>query len=188
MISARISDNYRAEQAKLHETKTYGTASILYAPLVTQIIDKLEISHLLDYGCGSQCNLGKNIRPKGKLTYQAFDPCVDEFAGDPVPAQLVCCIDVLEHIEPEYLNNVLDHLAALTEAVVFLTVHTGPAFKKLSDGRNAHLIQEPMEWWLPKFMERFHVQTVQVTNEHAFYVIGHPRTRLEAKDGSKLVA
>jgi hypothetical protein len=188
MTSPLISEPYRAEQAKLHETKTYGTASINYAPLVTQIIDKLEITHLLDYGAGSQMNLGKHIRPKGKLTYQAYDPCVSELSGEPVPAQLVCCIDVLEHIEPEYLDSVLDHLASLTEAVVFLTVCTVAAFKKLSDGRNAHLTQQPMSWWLPKIMERFEVQTVQATSDKTFHVIGHPKVRLEKPNGTKLVA
>lgn len=182
-----ISPEYLIEQEALHAAGGYGTASINYAALVTQIIDKLEITHLLDYGCGSQTNLYKHIRPKQKLTYQAYDPCVEEFAGDPVPAQFVCCIDVLEHIEPDYLENVLDHLASLTEAVCFLTIHTGPAFKKLSDGRNAHLIQQPMEWWLPKIMERFTLQTVQATSDTAFHVIGHPKPRLEKPNGEKLV-
>jgi hypothetical protein len=34
-------------------------------------------------------------------------------------------------------------------------LHTGAAIKFLPDGRNAHLIQRPVSWWLPKFMERF---------------------------------
>jgi hypothetical protein len=31
----------------------------------------------------------------------------------------------------------------------------------LPDGRNAHLIQEPPEWWLPKLLERFDLYTFQ---------------------------
>jgi hypothetical protein len=50
--------------------------------------------------------------------------------------------------------------------------------KVLSDGRNAHLTQQPMEWWLPKIWERFDIQTVQVTGEHAFYVIAYARQKL----------
>jgi hypothetical protein len=185
-MNSRLSDSYRDMQHKLHETGSYGVASIHYAPLVTQIIDKLEITHLLDYGCGSAMNLGKSIKPKQKLQYQAYDPCVPDLSGDPVPAQLVCCIDVLEHIEPEYLDNVLDHLVSLTEIAVVLTIHTGPALKKLSDGRNAHLIQEPMQWWLPKLWDRWDIQTVQKNGEKAFHVIGYAKPRLEAVDGSKL--
>jgi hypothetical protein len=183
-----ISETYKAQQAHLHATTNYGTASIKYAPLVTEIINKLEITHLLDYGCSKNMNLVKHIKPKHKLTYQAYDPCVEELSGEPVPAQMVACIDVLEHIEPELLDNVLDHIASLTEAVAFLTVHTGPASKVLPDGRNAHINQQPMEWWLPKLLQRFELQTVQATHAHAFHVIGHPRTRIEMVDGSKAAA
>ncbi len=182
-----LSPEYKAQQEHLHATTTYGTASIKYAPLVSEIVNKLEVQHLLDYGCGKHMNLIKHLKVRHKLKYQAYDPCVPELAGLPVPAEMVACIDVLEHIEPEYLDSVLDHLASLTEAVAFMTVHTGPAGKVLPDGRNAHIIQEPMSWWIPKFLERFELQTVQQRHAHAFYVIGHPKPRLEAVSGEKLV-
>lgn len=182
-----ISDEYRAQQAHLHETTNYGTASIKYAKLVTEIIDRLEVRHLLDYGAGKQMNLGKHIRPKHALKYQAYEPAVPEMAGSPVPAEMVACIDVLEHIEPDLLDNVLDHLASLTEAVCFLTVHCGPASKVLPDGRNAHLIQEPMDWWLPKLTSRWDIQTCQRIHDQAFYFIGYARPRVEAVDGSKMI-
>jgi len=35
----------------MHARYTYGVASIKRAPLVTEIINKLEVAHLLDYGC-----------------------------------------------------------------------------------------------------------------------------------------
>lgn len=186
MTSNLISDTYRAQQEHLHATTSYGTASIKYAPLVTEIVNKLEVTHLLDYGCGKSMNLIKYLKPKHKLTYQAYDAGVPDLSGMPVPAQMVACIDVLEHIEPDLLDNVLDHIASLTEAVVFLTVHTGPAIKHLPDGRNAHLIQQPMEWWLPKILQRFELQTVQLRHANAFYVIGHPRGKIEAVSGEKL--
>jgi hypothetical protein len=62
----------------------------------------------------------------------------------------------------------------------------GPALKTLPDGRNAHLIQEPVEWWLPKIMQRFDLQTFQMSSERGFYVIVYAKPRLEAVDGSKL--
>lgn len=132
------------------------------------------------------CNLAKNLKAAHKLQYQAYDPGVPRFSKEPLPAQMVACIDVLEHIEPEYLDRVLDHLSALTEGVVFLSIDTGPAQKVLSDGRNAHLIQQPMSWWLPKVFERWDVQTVQLASESGFFVVGMAKVRLEAKDGSLL--
>ena len=184
-----ITDEYRAAQEEMHARYTYGVASIKRAPLVTEILNRLEITHLLDYGCGKHTNLLKHIKPGHKLTYQAYDPGVPDFAGEPIPAQMVACIDVLEHIEPELLDNVLDHLQSLTELVVMLTIDSGPAGKTLADGRNAHLIQEPMSWWLPKLSTRWELQTVQRISDHSFYVIGYALPRqIEGTDGEKLAS
>jgi hypothetical protein len=66
---------------------------------------------------------------------------------------------VLEHIEPALLDNVLDDLQRVTAGVAVFTVHTGAAQRILPDGRNAHLIQQPPAWWLPKFLARFELMT-----------------------------
>lgn len=188
--SSLITPEYRRLQEELHAKGNYGVASLKYGHLVAEIMKRLEITHLLDYGAGRQMNLMKALRDQGithKFTYQAYDPAVPDLASAPIPAQMVACIDVLEHIEPDLLDNVLDHLAQLTECVLLATVHTGPAGKVLSDGRNAHLIQQPMQWWLPKFMERFDLQTAQVISAHGFHIIAYPRVRLEATNGDKLI-
>jgi hypothetical protein len=185
--SLLISPEYRAEQERLHEATNYGTASIAYAPLVSQIVNRMGVTHLLDYGCGSQVNLARHLKVDHKVTYQAYDPGVARYAKPALPAEMVACIDVLEHIEPELLENVLDDIARLAEGIVFLSVDTGPAMKTLSDGRNAHLIQQPLSWWLPKFWQRWDVQTVQVTQEHSFYVIGHAKPRIEGTDGAQII-
>lgn len=125
----------------------------------------------MDYGCGSNLSLTKTLKPERDIRYQAYDIGVPEYAGEPTAAEMVTCIDVLEHIEPEYLENVLDHLEELTEVVLFASVHMGPAGKTLDDGRNAHLTQKPPEWWLPKFMERFALQTFQLVSPVEFFVI-----------------
>lgn len=101
---------------------------------------------------------------------------------------MVACVDVLEHIEPDLLDNVLDDMTRVTEVILFASIDTGPAMKSLSDGRNAHLIQQPMSWWLPKFWARkFKLQTVQETGEHSFFLIAIAEPRLEFADGSKIV-
>ena len=181
-----ISEAYRAEQERLHETTEYGTTAVNYAPIVSQIINRMGVSHLLDYGCGAKTNLAKNLKVEHKLTYQAYDPGVERFAKAPLPAQMVACIDVLEHVEPEFLENVLEDIRRLAEGIVFLTVTTAEAYKTLSDGRNAHLTVQPMEWWLPKFWSRWDIQTVQVVSDVSFFVIGTAKTRLEGKNGEKL--
>jgi len=129
--------------------------------MVTRIVEVMQVGHLLDYGAGSNMSLKETLTPQIEgFVYQAYDPGVPELSDDPEPAEMVCCIDVLEHIEPDCLDDVLDHLAELTEVILFATVHTGPAGKTLPDGRNAHLIQEEMPFWLPLFWERWEIHSV----------------------------
>jgi len=113
----------------------------------------------------------ETFKPDHQVKVQCYDPGVPEYASLPTPAEFVVCIDVLEHIEPPLIDSVLDHLEELTESFLFATVHTKPAGKVLPDGRNAHLIQKPAEWWLPKFMERFTLQGFSQRNEKGFEVM-----------------
>lgn len=53
------------------------------------------------------------------------------------------------------------------------TVCTVPALKELPDGRNAHLIVQNQDWWIPRFRQRFFLEAVQVV-ENDFLVIVRP--------------
>ncbi|MCF8187114.1 MAG: hypothetical protein K9J28_09910 [Sulfuritalea sp.] len=88
--------------------------------------------------------------------YLPYDPAFPEY-GVPKAADLVCCIDVLEHIEPHFIDNVIFDLSKITTKFGFFTIHMGPAGKFLSDGRNAHLIQQPTSYWLEKLVKYFDV-------------------------------
>ena len=156
-----ITAEYLRQQKQLHENPDYGVASIEFAPLVIQIATASKAKSISDYGAG-KCNLWKKMGELGENDFQYFpyDPVFPEY-GPPKSADLVCCIDVLEHVEPAYLEAVLDDLKKIIVNVGLLTVHTGPALKKLSDGRNAHLIQKPASWWLPHFCERFEIAQLQ---------------------------
>lgn len=143
-------------QQQLHENPNYGVASVGFAPLVAEVLQKVGMAELLDYGAGKG-RLGQTLREQihSPLTIHHYDPAVPEWSAQPAPCRFVACIDVLEHIEPPLLDNVLDDLRRVTAGVGVFTVHTGPAVKVLPDGRNAHLIQQPAGWWLPKLLERF---------------------------------
>lgn len=161
-MSTLISEEYRKMQETLHENPNYGVASVQYAPTVADILKQTGAQELLDYGAGKG-RLGetlKTLMPNPPMI-RHYDPARPEWSATPQPAPFVTCIDVLEHIEPELLDNVLDDLRRVTAGVGFFTVHTGPAIKVLADGRNAHLIQEPPAWWLPKFLSRFDLVVFQ---------------------------
>jgi hypothetical protein len=168
-----ISEDYRRMQQLLHQNPNYGSVSISFAPTVKKLLEEFQATSLSDYGAGKQ-NLWKELQRLGvELDYRPYDPAFPEY-GEPRPADMVCCIDVLEHIEPDYLDNVLEDLGSITVRYGFFSIHTGPAMKHLSDGRNAHLIQKPSSWWLPRLCERFEVDLLHKTRG-GFYVVVSPR-------------
>jgi hypothetical protein len=91
------------------------------------------------------------------LIVNSYDPGIPAIANTPEPAPFVCCIDVLEHVEPEYIDQVLDDLQRVISDIGYFTVCDVPATKILMDGRNAHLIIQPVEWWQEKIKSRFDI-------------------------------
>lgn len=151
-----ISEDYRRIQQALHENPDYGVASVQFAPLVADAVRKYQVRELLDYGAGKG-RLGEELEwlVSWPIAINHYDPAIPQWSATPAPSGFVTCLDVLEHIEPSLLPNVLDDLKRVTADTGMFTVHTGPAVKVLADGRNAHLIQRPPQWWLPQIMERF---------------------------------
>jgi len=153
------------QQRKLHQNPNYGVASLSFAPIVADIMRQTGCSSVSDYGAGKK-RLLEGLRHAGVIpsSYLPYDPVFPEY-GEPKTADLVCCIDVLEHIEPELIDNVIEELSNITTKLGFFSIHMGPAGKILDDGRNAHLIQQPSSWWLKKLINYFeilHLQTHQM--------------------------
>lgn len=146
-----ITDEYRALNEKLHESNpAFGVSGQNYVPYVMDLVKDLRTQDVLDYGCGKS-TLANNIPFK----INQYDPCIPKYSAAPNPADIVVCTDVLEHIEPECLDDVLDDLKRVVKKVGFFSIANGPAKKTLADGRNAHLIQQPARWWLDKIFQRF---------------------------------
>ena len=164
-----ITAAYREMQQTLHESPAYGVASESFAPLVSRLVNRGGFTQLLDYGAGKG-RLAPALRIDHPVRVRHYDPAVPQWSASPEPAQFVTCIDVLEHIEPELLANVLDDLRRVTVETGLFTIHTGAAVKVLPDGRNAHLIQQPPDWWLPRLMARFDLLAFQRTRE-GFWVV-----------------
>ncbi len=173
-VMATITDAYLKMQQELHVNPKYGVASLSYAPLVRNVFDQSRSRSISDYGAG-KCNLKIGLERTGlkNFDYFPYDPVFPEY-GPPKKADLVCCIDVLEHIEPDLIDNVIDDLGRITVKFGFFTIATGPAVKVLSDGRNAHLIQKPTSWWLPKLVRHFEIDHLQHQDAHGFWVIVKP--------------
>lgn len=152
-----ISEDYKEQNKELHRGGSYGLRGAAYTGRVLELAAALKTRDILDYGCG-QRTLEKSLA----FPIKNYDPCIEGLEASPEPAELVVCTDVLEHIEPECLEDVLDDLHRVTKNCGLYVIATRPAQKTLPDGRNAHLIQESAEWWFPKLWKRFAL--VQVHN------------------------
>jgi len=115
------------------------------------------IKTIVDYGSGK----GKLKRAldelKLGLEIQNYDPCVPGDDTLPSQADLVVCFDVLEHVEPDLLENVLAHIRDLARKCVMLSISNIPSSRTLGDGRNAHLIIEDDPWWQARLARFFHI-------------------------------
>jgi len=158
-------------QVKLHQNPNYGSTSRLYAPLIAKIIQDSNAQSLSDYGAGKG-RLKGELEALGIFTdYRPYDPAYPDY-GPPRAADLSVCIDVLEHAEPEYLDNIIHDLYKITLRCGLFTIHTGPTKKMLPDGRNAHLIQAPPSFWLPKLCQFFEISHLQKTDDlKGFWVL-----------------
>lgn len=176
----QISEAYREQNRQLHETNaSYGAgeATSHWFPMVAHFAQVIGAASILDYGCGK----GKMRRELSSFMIIPYDPCVPEFSDEPDAHDLVVCLDVLEHVEPELLDSVLDDIQRLAQKAVFLTVHMGAAIKTLPDGRNAHLIQQPISWWLPKLMQRWDLTAVRKPESFEFLFTGRPHAMNDAE-------
>lgn len=153
-----ITEQYRSLNRELHKTnENYGTSGQKWAELVSQLAKKMKALNILDYGCGRRTL----ARALPDLQITNYDPALVGLDAPPEPADLVVCTDVLEHIEPECLDDVLDDLKRCTGRKAFLVVATRPAKKFLADGRNAHLIQASARWWIEQLLIRWDMEAFQ---------------------------
>jgi len=131
-----------------------------------QIAQLLNTRDILDYGCGQ-----RTLEQALGFPIRNYDPAIPGLDTPPEPADLVVCTDVLEHIEPECLDDVLDDLRRVTRKVGFFVIANRPAKKILPDGRNAHLIQEGIDWWRPRIAARFALHQIGVQPDEHFFVV-----------------
>jgi hypothetical protein len=142
---------------KMHRSRRgFGGSGFRWAEIVTSLIVQYGFYSMLDYGCG-QSTLWRAIKDiPFDVNYYEYDPCIPDKSAEPYSADFVTCTDVLEHIEPLYLDNVLKHIYSVTKYGIFFNIAQHEALKRLPNGKNAHLIVQPKAWWLLKLQEVFH--------------------------------
>lgn len=160
-----ITKEYQELNRQLHHDKpNYGTSLPNWVEFIRPLVRPGDT--VLNYGCGKSV-----LRCDNDVHVVNYDPAIVGCESLPEPADVVLCTDVLEHVEPDCIDDVLDHLKALTKQVAFFTIALFPAAKTLADGRNAHLIQESYLWWIHKLDTRFKVLEYHNIKEHAVLLL-----------------
>ena len=157
--SRLISGEYiKVLQQKITREPNWGGTGGRAADWVQREAKVCEAESILDYGCGNG-SLGKALKLNHTLKTRKFaqyDPGRGIMLSPTfTKADLVVCLDVMEHVEEDCVEAVLDDINTKTAKVALFWVATGPAVHKLPDGRNAHITIKDKEWWLDLLRQRF---------------------------------
>jgi hypothetical protein len=148
-----FTEEYISLNAKLHiQNRRFGYNAAKRKSIVKDLVGRYDAASVLDYGSGK----GSLKEVMGEIV-KNYDPAIPEFSRLPEPADLVVCLDVMEHIEPPFVDNVLDHIKALTLKAAYFIIVFHESKDILPDGRNAHVCIEGKRFWDEKLKERFKI-------------------------------
>jgi len=170
-----ISEEYKKELQTLHNRSSRwgSTAHRVGAGRVQEIADTFNLKEVLDYGCGKGV-LKNNLKD---LKVTEYDPGIVGKDSTPEPREVVACIDVLEHVEPDYIEDVMEDLKRVTLKKGFFLISLIPAVAKLPDGRNAHILLESSDWWTTLISKYFIIDRLDI--------IEYDKTKRKRFDTSK---
>ena len=159
MALHKTNSNYgKASEYSTKGTMKYG----LTIPKAVSAADKIQpIRHILDHGCGKGglvSVLNEDTSVSGKA--YGYDPGIEEFALNPRNSyDLITSIDVLEHIGREYITSTIAEIKEINTGFFFFCIDLLPASKKTHDGRNAHFLIAPSDWWIQQIKYHFKIVT-----------------------------
>lgn len=155
-----LSESYRKELQYQHANSSWGDAGASSVKEIANFCEMHQYTQILDYGSGAG-NTAKGLLALG-FDVQEYEPGIIEKSTLPSCAEMIICNDVMEHIEPKYVPNVMRHIHSLTKGHVFFTIALFPAVKTLSNGDNAHLTIKSSKWWTSRLMYYFNIQSRSV--------------------------
>lgn len=167
-----LPDMYRAPDDKLSEKEKYHRmwSMLSYRQdspaerIVDTILDQLKpTGRVIDFGCGTG-RAGARIAAKGHdvVLVDFASNCRDEEAAglpfveldlsEPMPLreEFGYCIDVMEHIPPDQVDDVIRNIMA-SASKVFFQISTVSDRMGAMIGKSLHLSVHPHKWWREKF-------------------------------------
>jgi hypothetical protein len=147
-----ISDQYQKVLRSIHESTSFGKRA-KFPKHLENFIQKINPTSMIDFGCGKGRLVEKIKETYPSINIRGYDPGNKNFSNSiNEPVDLLMSTDVLEHIEPVFLDETLQFLSTKSRYIYHL-IACCPAKLILPDGRNAHLIIEGRDWWRKKFLD-----------------------------------
>ncbi len=152
----------------------------------------------IDFGCGTG-RPAQEIARRGYhvLAVDFADNCLDNMVDVPflvadltalpmLSAQFGYCTDVMEHIEPERVDDVLAGIARCVRGAVYFAISTvkdsfGPAL----EGKQLHLTIERAAWWKSRLHSHWPIVDVVSESEIECHLVArkYPKGFLENAEG-----
>jgi len=142
------SAEYLKQLKTLHSNSAFGSGADIPA-VVKEILDSGEVNSFLDFGSGKGYLSQAISEAYPHIKLYTYDPVTSPI-DLPEQVDMTYSSDVLEHIEPELLQETLEDLFNRVTKYQYHLIACHPAKKILQDGRNAHLIVEQPKWWKKK--------------------------------------
>lgn len=145
---------YAAQLAKEHDGSKWGSTGGKYSgnDVVRILRERPYIKTVLDFGAGKG-SMGKLIASHGiEVDWTNYDPGMPEYSVLPDKQfDLVTTTDVLEHVEPDRIKDVIKALVERTGKVLYNDIACTPTGKLFGEGpykgQDLHiLLQNPEEW------------------------------------------
>ncbi len=183
-MKTRNIDAYR----QLHEERRYGNTAVRMRRFVEPWMQLANPGSVLDYGAG-QGGFVDILDLPSAVVRDSYDPAIPQIAARPERTyDMVVCIDVMEHIEPNEVADVLADIATFAPKALFI-IDTQPARATLPDGRNAHTTLEPASWWKRQIEAAFgHATAVPVFRKGRCAFKTYPSSLGEWVQFSRLLA
>lgn len=149
-----ISISYAEQLRKEHDGSKWGTTGARYSgEAIGELLRQRQyLQTALDYGCGK----GTVAEAFKGIEWSEYDPGIPGKDTKPTGRfDLVTCTDVMEHVEPDLVDEVVADLAKATGKVLFVDIACYPTGKLFGEGpykgQDLHLVIEDPSWWIEKF-------------------------------------
>lgn len=153
-------DIYKNQLYEKHiENKNWGNgASLTKLKYFKEFLEENQCKTIIDYGCGKSNFKGFLIEKDYHYEVTEYDIGIVGKDILNIKADFTVCVDLLEHIEPECLDNVLRHIQKHTLKGVFFSICKVKSHGSFKDGTNLHRIINDEDWWYSKVLQYFKLE------------------------------